>query len=807
MNRRIIAFALLFLALSGIADAIDITNCTDLNVANTVYTLTADWTTDCSNLGTEADCLSFANCGPWNGANGYCNLLYGTPNVCFNVSANNVTLDCAGHYSPENGITVLIANVNYTTIKNCNIHFTGTIGDENWYWLNASNSTGLAINNSEISCVSLKNVNGANLTQLNISDTFCRENAIDQFALSLNSTNNTIVTKCNLSSGYIGDIGVVSTYPLRIDNNSYSNRFYNNYFLIDSGGGLPYTPYVYFDDNVSLTNTFNTTKQFGERVYSNGSEIGGNYWVSVHGGGTYMSSACPDANTDGFCDYPFVLSPSPCLGASTEEECEANSLCAWDDGDCSDIYEISYCTGTLIVPCSNLTTIGECEANSLCFWDGDSCGDAGDSCSDASVYDCEAGGWPGCSLYVNTTLLASYNTDALPYSDDARVFIMKAFDESTGSRIYFTATIANSTSTTNTGYQYLYQASSTSITNGQVSVVVSNTTYYQSKYIGTIPAGGNSNLDAYLQPLSNLNIKQVSFLTTSASSQALPGVLVSINRLVNGATVSVGQAYTDSTGMASFFMDSTVSYTVTASMLGYSTVTQTIMPTQTTYTITMGNWTIGMFHQTFYDIQWTFAPTGILDENKTHNLTFSTFSSTGKIVWFAWKIYNDTTLLRFENVSSPIGGTINYSLRPGPNSNITIYFYIMRANMSEQQLAIWWMPLPVQSFINGIIGDINRYIASNQTLTSVLKNLGNQANNWRAFPNAISSFTLVLGTLIVGVITSAWVGRFSPTGGQLVFVIVMAVGTYMGAGLLASVSLLIFIIIVAVAYQLWRSGG
>jgi len=259
--------------------------------------------------------------------------------------------------------------------------------------------------------------------------------------------------------------------------------------------------------------------------------------------------------------------------------------------------------------------------------------------------------------------------------------------------------------------------------------------------------------------------------------------------------------------MVSFYMDSTVSYTVTASLLGYSTVTQTIIPTQTTYTITMGNWTIGMFHQTFYDIQWTFAPTGILDENKTHNLTFSTFSSTGKIVWFAWKIYNDTTLLRFENVTSSMGGTINYSVLPGPNSNITVYFYIMRANMSEQQLAIWWMPLPVQSFNNGIIGDINKYIASNQTLTSVLKNLGNQANNWRAFPNAISSFTLVLGTLIVGVITSAWVGRFSPTGGQLVFVIVMAVGTYMGAGLLASVSLLIFIIIVAVAYQLWRSGG
>jgi len=42
MNRRIIAFALLFLALSGIADAIDITTCSDLNTTNGTYVLTAN---------------------------------------------------------------------------------------------------------------------------------------------------------------------------------------------------------------------------------------------------------------------------------------------------------------------------------------------------------------------------------------------------------------------------------------------------------------------------------------------------------------------------------------------------------------------------------------------------------------------------------------------------------------------------------------------------------------------------------------------------------------------------------------------
>jgi hypothetical protein len=842
MNRRIMAFALLFLALSGIAEAIDITACSDLNTTNGAYLLTA-------------------------------NVTDGGP-VCFNFTANNVTLDCQGHSVLLNGTGVLIENVNSATIKNCVFPF---YGYANYYSINATNTTGLFINGSEGSCVSLKNVNYANLTYLNLSDQNCRVDGIDQFALSLNSTNNTIVSNCNLSSVGIGDIGVANNYALRIDNESYSDYIFNNFFKVDFGvsfagmgaqagctggddngvGNL----YIYLE-NDTHQNTFNTTRQVGTRVYGNGFEIGGNYYertsCSSFGlpdiGG--ISALCTDANTDGFCDSPLaVIAPtyeaSTCTGTEVgcsnimQESCENSLGCTWSGSACSGtctscetlnssvcndqlgcgwnncgentdqesceinscVWGSGVCTGSSCVgSCKTCSDVLRCEYYTGCTWSGSVCEGVQNTCeSQDNSYYCHFNfncSWTTGALITNGTY------DYLPLSDKANVFTMRAYDESTGARIYFTATIVNSTNTTNTGYQYYYQATPSSIANGQVSVVVSNTTYYQSKYVGTIPANGVSNLDAYLQPLSNLNVKQVSFLTTSASSQALPGVLVSINRLVNGATVSVGQAYTDSTGMASFYMDSTVSYTVTASLLGYSTVSQTIIPTQTTYTITMGNWTMGIFHQTFYDIQWIFSPSGILDENKTHNLTFSTFSSTGKIVWFAWKIYNGTTLLRLENITSPMGGTVNYSILPGPNSNITVYFYIMRVNMSEQQLAIWYVLLPLQNFYNQFIANINRpFNRTNDNLTTILKNLGNQANNWGAYPNAISSFTLVLGTLIVGVITSAWVGRFSPTGGQLVFVIVMAIGTYMGAGLLASVSLLIFIIIVAVAYQLWRSGG
>jgi hypothetical protein len=44
--------------------------------------------------------------------------------------------------------------------------------------------------------------------------------------------------------------------------------------------------------------TLNTTRQEGIRIYSNGTEIGGNFWNGY-------SDACMDDDYDGFCDVPY----------------------------------------------------------------------------------------------------------------------------------------------------------------------------------------------------------------------------------------------------------------------------------------------------------------------------------------------------------------------------------------------------------------------------------------------------------------------------------------------------------------------
>jgi parallel beta-helix repeat protein len=54
-----------------------------------------------------------------------------------------------------------------------------------------------------------------------------------------------------------------------------------------------------------INSNWNTTRQAGTRIYSNGTEIGGNYWTNPNGNG--YSDTCEDSDKDGFCDQPYDL--------------------------------------------------------------------------------------------------------------------------------------------------------------------------------------------------------------------------------------------------------------------------------------------------------------------------------------------------------------------------------------------------------------------------------------------------------------------------------------------------------------------
>jgi len=74
------------------------------------------------------------------------------------------------------------------------------------------------------------------------------------------------------------------------------NSIYNN--LFNNTNNFYFTGTIY-------SNNWNTTNQTGGRIYSEGTQIGGNYWTNPTGTG--YSDTCTDANTNGFCDVQYNL--------------------------------------------------------------------------------------------------------------------------------------------------------------------------------------------------------------------------------------------------------------------------------------------------------------------------------------------------------------------------------------------------------------------------------------------------------------------------------------------------------------------
>jgi hypothetical protein len=72
--------------------------------------------------------------------------------------------------------------------------------------------------------------------------------------------------------------------------------FYNNFFN-NTGNDINF--------GTSYSNEWNTTKQSGIRIYSNGTQIGGNFWANASAEG--FSETCADIDQDGFCDTNYTI--------------------------------------------------------------------------------------------------------------------------------------------------------------------------------------------------------------------------------------------------------------------------------------------------------------------------------------------------------------------------------------------------------------------------------------------------------------------------------------------------------------------
>ncbi|MCX6777921.1 MAG: right-handed parallel beta-helix repeat-containing protein, partial [Candidatus Micrarchaeota archaeon] len=183
---------------------------------------------------------------------------------CMNIVAGGITLDCLGNTIngvgpgvPTPDVGVFLNGVAGVTVRNCQVNqFPFGV-----YLLDSSFNT---VSNNNVSA------NGWGITL----DTDSNNNTVS----------NNLVTLNNVPAGTAFGISI---------RDSVNNIFFNN--LINNTVN-------YQNVGVTVPNFFNTTRQPGQRIYSPGTDIGGNYWSNPAGNG--YSDSCTDSNRDGFCDTP-----------------------------------------------------------------------------------------------------------------------------------------------------------------------------------------------------------------------------------------------------------------------------------------------------------------------------------------------------------------------------------------------------------------------------------------------------------------------------------------------------------------------
>jgi parallel beta-helix repeat protein len=192
--------------------------------------------------------------------------------------------------SNNNTLSNIVANLNYA-------------GGITFGYSNNNTLSNITANSNVNYGIAFEDSNFNNLTDIT---TNFNDKGIDFYQTSSNTLSNIISSSNNY--GFYIRYSVSNTIKNSIiqNNTEYGiylqasgdpeNLIYNNLFNNTNN--------IYFDEGI-YANNWNTTRQTGSRIYSLGTEIGGNYWTNPDGNG--YSDTCTDADKDGFCDDPFVL--------------------------------------------------------------------------------------------------------------------------------------------------------------------------------------------------------------------------------------------------------------------------------------------------------------------------------------------------------------------------------------------------------------------------------------------------------------------------------------------------------------------
>jgi hypothetical protein len=365
---------------------------------------------------------------------------------------------------------------------------------------------------------------------------------------------------------------------------------------------------------------------------------------------------------------------------------------------------------------------------------------------------------------VNCTSGADESNASAHFSINNR-FKIFAFDESTGARIWFTASLTNNSNTTAFTNVYYVNESSPTLPHGLNTIAVSNASYYPRSYFTTILASSDSTLNVYLLNASTPTAIFVRFHVQTVSGAPVANALVNISKFIGGFLVVVGSAVTDSFGLASFYMDSTTTYYVSVvSTVGSASLS--LMPVLNDYTIILGGGGVYVFPVGCYDnTSFSFTPVNhyLFLGNNYVNTTI--FASDAGLLYWGWLFYVNGTLVNTSNYTNTSGGALSFMLNytsVNASGNASMRFFWARANLMQCNDYELFFVYNTTGYVSYSLIDAMRSIKAS---------------------TALPSFGFELLVLLFTAVIIAFAARYTAVGGAIIGIIVLnmfAIGNWIG---------------------------
>jgi len=238
-----------------------------------------------------------------------------------------------------------------------------------------------------------------------------------------------------------------------------------------------------------------------------------------------------------------------------------------------------------------------------------------------------------------------------------------------------TLTYTNNTENLNYGF-CLSPPNRTMITN--FSLTYDNSISEERSFSDTLSLT-NTTTEKTLKLLPSADGIYVTFQVINQADQVISGV--SANVSISGTLIDSG--LTDDAGTITFFLDPDTSYTFAFNKTNYGTYTTTLTPSQTSYTITLGE-TISLEEDYTRGIAYSIEPKLtylINDTSYEFNLTLG--SSYWTVTSFGFLLKNGSTVLNSTTASSN-GGFVSSLLNTGNYTEITLNaFWIIGGNITN----------------------------------------------------------------------------------------------------------------------------